>query len=73
MIGTNDRKQIVNQNFKRPLVSPDLVKKEANKRFDDDKIQTVRNCMDSRVVICIFGKSLGDIDKMWWNHVCKWL
>ena len=44
-----------------------------NKRFGNDKIQTVRSYIDSSVAVCIFGMSLGATDKMWWNYICKWL
>ncbi len=74
ILGVNDTKQIANQKFREnPLYRQFLVKEEANKRFGNDKIQTVRNYIDSSVVMCIFGMSLGATDKMWWNYICKWL
>ena len=74
ILGVNDTKQIANQKFREnPLYRQFLVKEEANKRFGNDKIQTVRNYIDSSVAICIFGMSLGATDKMWWNYICKWL
>lgn len=74
ILGVNDTKQIANQKFQEnPLYRQLLVKEEANKRFGNNKIQAVRNYIDSSVAICIFGMSLGATDKMWWNYICKWL
>ena len=74
ILGVNDTKQIANQKFREDrLYRLFLVKEEANRRFGNNKIQTVRNYIDSSVVICIFGMSLGATDKMWWNYICKWL
>lgn len=74
ILGVNDINQIANQKFREnSLYRQLLVKEEANKRFGNDKIQMVRKCIDSSMVICIFGMSLGATDKMWWNYICKWL
>ena len=74
ILGVNDTKQISNQKFQEnPWYRQLLVKAEVNKRFGNDKIQTVRSYIDSSVAVCIFGMSLGATDKMWWNYICKWL
>lgn len=74
ILGVNDTTQITNQKFRENLLYRQfLVKEEANKRFGNNKIRIVRNYIDSSVVICIFGMSLGVTDKMWWNYISKWL
>lgn len=74
VLGVNDTEQIADRRFKEnSLYRQCLVKEETNKRFAQNKIQIVRNVIDKSNIICIFGMSIGETDKMWWQYIGKWL
>lgn len=72
ILGVNDITQIGNENFhKENDIIEALIKTESNdkqKHLDDKKCQNLINSAD---IICIFGCSLGETDKFWWNLIGK--
>lgn len=74
ILGVNDIDQIADRRFtENSLYRQCMIKEEANKRFAQNKIQRVKNLIDESCIICIFGMSIGETDKMWWQYIGKWL
>lgn len=74
IVGVNDDSQIANEKFRNnSLYCQWMIKSLTNQRFSQNKIQELKNIIDSSSIICIFGMSIGKTDKMWWEHICKWL
>lgn len=74
IVGVNDASQIANENFRNnSLYCQWLIKSSTNQRFSQNKIKELQDIIDSSSVICIFGMSIGKTDRMWWEHICKWL
>jgi len=74
VVGVNDESQIANKELcKNSIFNELLLKPEANRRYGQNKIETVKRIIDESVIVCIFGMSLGESDKMWWEYLCEWL
>ena len=74
ILGVNDVDQIADRRFtENSLYKQCMIKEEANKRFAQNKIQRVKKLIDESCIICIFGMSIGETDKMWWQYIGKWL
>lgn len=74
ILGVNDIGQIADRRFtENSLYRQCMVKEEANNRFAQNKIQSVKKLIDGSCMICIFGMSIGETDKMWWQYIGKWL
>ena len=74
VLGVNDITQITNKNFSnKGLYKQLLIKEESIKRYDSEKIEDACRYIDSSVIICVFGMSIGSTDKRWWQYICKWL
>mgnify|MGYP004686679875 CR=1 FL=1 len=74
ILGVNDIDQIADRRFmENSLYKQCMIKEEANKRFAQNKIQRVKKLIDESCIICIFGMSIGETDKMWWQYIGKWL
>lgn len=71
-LGVNDLKQIDSELFEDDeiyqLVKPyDVIET----REDRDGL-AIRKISDSQIIV-IYGMSLGETDKKWWQHICEWL
>lgn len=74
VLGVNDVNQIANKNFQRDIEKKELlIKEEINKSYKNNRIQEARAAIDDSSVICVFGMSIGETDKMWWQYIAKWL
>lgn len=74
ILGVNDENQITNKEFCQNSSDREvLIKKETNKRYHNGKEDEARQYIDESIVICVFGMSIGQTDKMWWQYICKWL
>lgn len=74
VVGVNDETQIANKELcKSNLFKELLLKPEANKRYGQNKTATAKRIIDESIIIGIFGMSIGETDKMWWEYLCKWL
>lgn len=74
ILGVNDIDQIADRRFtENSLYRQCMIKEETNKRFAQNKIQRVKKLIDESCIICIFGMSIGETDKMWWQYIGKWL
>lgn len=74
IMGVNDVSQIKNSElakdnrFAKYIVKPLNIK--AN-RTNNDKL--AKDLIDNSQIVCIYGMSLGETDKNWWNVILKWL
>lgn len=74
ILGVNDETQIKNSsllevtNIKELLVKPRL-----NEIIGQDKISEAERIIDESGIICLYGVSIGDTDKMWWEYIGRWL
>lgn len=72
ILGVNDISQIKNEKLKtvrkikRAIVKPEMNRYAGTLR--DDRCSTIINMSD---LICIFGMSIGETDKVWWNLIVK--
>lgn len=74
IMGVNDVSQIKNSElakdnrFAKYIVKPLNIK--AN-RTNNDKF--AKDLIDNSQIVCIYGMSLGETDKNWWNIILRWL
>lgn len=74
VLGVNDDAQIWNEKFrKRSTYRESLVKAEQNRTLGNTKTDAVFDIIKGSTIICVFGMSIGQTDKMWWHHICNWL
>ncbi len=70
VIGVNDISQISNKAFHNQQdVLDSLVKSECNKAKEDLIDEKCKEQILSSNLVCIFGSSLGDTDKLWWELI----
>jgi hypothetical protein len=72
VLGVNDVDQIGNFHFKNnPVIINSIVKDKCNESYKLMTEQIVRNQISRANLIVIFGSSIGDTDKIWWEFVGK--
>lgn len=70
LVGVNDVSQIHNEEFRKNVdISELIVKPKANEVFGDSLTTQCENLIMRANLIVLFGVSLGDTDRMWWNNV----
>lgn len=72
LFGVNDPSQIANIAFQNsPVISSELVKPSFNQKLgygiDEACVEIIKNTN----LICVFGMSIGDTDKYWWEQICE--
>lgn len=70
ILGVNDSEQINNEFFKNSeemLVS--MNKLEINNDIGEYTIVKAKNILMNSDIVCIFGMSIGDTDKFWWQEI----
>ncbi|MCD8106686.1 MAG: bacteriophage abortive infection AbiH family protein [Oscillospiraceae bacterium] len=74
ILGVNDKDQINNEELSN---NDDLldtfVKEWANEAIGQRRVDHVRDILKQSHIICIFGMSMGETDKMWWVEIINWL
>ena len=74
VLGVNDIEQITNERYKENKVYKNiLVKAEANRQLGNNHTERAEGIIDSSILICVYGMSLGITDKRWWSYICNWL
>jgi hypothetical protein len=71
-LGVNDETQINSKIFDE-LEQISLIKPLSNDEFRDDTNQEVESIVDNSNIVVIYGMSLGETDKKWWEYLVKWL
>lgn len=70
IIGVNDISQILNEEYKNnTIIKKILVKNESNKAHKELVEISCQNIISEADLICIFGSSIGDTDKIWWEQI----
>ena len=72
VLGVNDISQIKNEKLKsNPDILTGLVKPECNKAYKHLNDSTCLSLIKTSNLICLFGLSIGDTDKIWWETIGK--
>lgn len=72
ILGVNDSKQIKNQSlrdYKRIIRR--FIKPECNKTYGLNHGDKCTSWINGAQIICLYGLSLGETDKIWWNKIAK--
>jgi len=74
VLGVNDISQVGNKSFHKNLdVLESLVKSRCNQVIKHTIDDTFKKLISEANLICIFGSSIGETDKIWWNLIGKQL
>ncbi|MEM0543413.1 AbiH family protein [Flavobacterium sp. j3] len=70
VLGVNDIKQIENNAFHDDIdVVEELLKPECNKAINHKFDRDFKNLINKAEIICIYGSSIGQTDKIWWELI----
>lgn len=70
ILGVNDAEQIKNDFFKNSedmLIS--MNKLEINNDIGEFTVSKAKNILENSDIVCIYGMSIGDTDKYWWQEI----
>lgn len=74
VLGVNDVSQIANEQFRESRrITDAIIKPQCN---SVQKHLVDRNCIElikQSHIICVYGSSIGDTDKIWWETIGQWL
>lgn len=77
VFGVNDDSQIANNDVFNcedgDLYKNLLIKQQANATYLEDTDAKAAKILSDSHLIYIYGMSIGETDKLWWNRICKWL
>lgn len=74
VLGVNDESQIANEKLRKSDEIFSLIKKDINGIvYKNENTEAMHSIVDKSDVICIFGMSFGETDKMWWQSIAEWL
>ncbi|MGN0595206.1 MAG: AbiH family protein [Hominimerdicola sp.] len=74
ILGINDTSQIANEELRNLAnLSDYIVKPKLNQELGERIIQNVKDVINNSRYICLFGLSIGDTDRYWWEYIAKWL
>lgn len=74
LLGVNDYNQVINtdlmenEDFKYNYVKPIV-----NKMLDEQQDKETKEVISESDIIFIYGMSLGESDKIWWQQIMRWL
>ena len=72
ILGVNDSEQISNNNFAgNDKFLDEIVKPRMNRNCERNRERKVIDCINDSNIICIYGMSMGDTDKLWWQTIGK--
>lgn len=74
ILGVNDANQIKNQALKvNKKIVRRFIKPECNKTYGLGHDEKCNKWINNANIICLYGLSIGDTDKLWWNRIAKHL
>ena len=77
VFGVNDESQIEKEEVfdceDGDLYKNLLIKIQANASYLEDTDSTANRILQNSHLIYVYGMSIGDTDKLWWDRICKWL
>lgn len=84
--GTVDRQMVFGVNDKTQIAKPEifecefgdlyediLIKKEANKSYQEATDEQAKKLLDESQLVYIYGMSIGVTDMLWWGRISSWL
>ena len=74
ILGVNDEGQIDNEFLKLDDMFLDtFIKRRMNYHIGQRKTESAIDMLSKSHIVCVFGMSIGNTDKMWWEEIIKWL
>lgn len=74
ILGVNDLGQVKNDFLKENEIFLDtFIKRRMNDGIGQGKTERAFEIIKNSHIICIFGMSIGNTDKMWWEELVRWL
>lgn len=74
ILGVNDKSQINNEKLRSNDEFLDtFIKPRMNKALAQNKENIAKNIISYSHIIYIFGMSIGETDRFWWQEIAKWL
>ena len=74
IVGLSSEDQILNPAFqKNDDLRATLIKTITESSIGYRRSPTLKGLINKSRIVCLWGLSLGDSDKHWWNFICNWL
>ena len=74
IIGVSNKEQILNSEFlKNDYLCSTLIKSNIVKLVGSKDYSKMQEIIDKSRIICLWGLSIGESDKHWWNAINQWL
>lgn len=74
IMGVNDSSQILNVELANDIeIINEIIKPNQNRDARTNYEGKVMEVIRKSNVICVYGMSLGETDKKWWNYISEWL
>jgi hypothetical protein len=73
ILGVDNKEQIKNRKFKNDVEMQYLIKSHNNIVIGENNINKAKELIDISRIIVVFGMSIGETDKTWWNYIHNWL
>lgn len=77
VFGVNDDSQIANNDVfdceYGDLYKSLLIKQQANASYLENTDAKAAKILNESHLIYIYGMSIGETDKLWWNRICQWM
>ena len=74
ILGVNDESQIHNIWLKgNDEFYDNIIKVRMNEMIGQQKTADVKNVINRSRIICLFGMSIGETDKIWWEEIVDWM
>ncbi len=74
LLGLNDEQQVANPHLKKnDEFRCNYIKPIANEALSEQKDKISKRIIEESDVIFIYGMSIGQTDKIWWQTIMKWL
>jgi len=74
IMGVNDKSQIKNIMFAGDdEISREIIKSQQNSDMRTNYEKQVMETIDQSDIICVYGMSIGETDKKWWNYIGEWI
>lgn len=77
VFGVNDDSQISNPEIFQcedgDIYKNMIIKKRANASYRENTDATAASLVENSSIIYVYGMSIGETDKLWWDRICTWL
>ncbi len=74
LLGVDNPEQIANKEFAdNEKIGWNIIKPNINNQLKNSNNQTAQRLINNSDIICMFGLSMGETDKKWWNIIGNWL